>query len=530
MARLAAAVALLLLSSCAAAPPPGAHHILFLASDDMRPEMSPYGHDYMATPSFQRLADDGFTFRRSYVQQALCAPSRTVLLTGRRPDTSRVWTIGPYFRDTTGRNWTTLPQFFKEHSWRSIGHGKIFHEGAPSGGAKVNPSAGDYGPDQDQAYGSWSVPYFHPNMTYTDGHRSNGAVDEPWQKFNDGQSTLTAIEWIKNASEYEEPFFLAVGFHRPHIPYIYPKEFEFNGTVVFPPKDYAITKGIPYMAPHDWTTEGVTYSDLKAITPSITAHNFRKNLSSLCTAVPFAKQAEMKRSYYSCIQYVDHLVGQLLQALDEENLYEQTTVIFWGDHGYKLGEHCDWFKQDNYEDSTRFPLIVKPAGGLAHSLAARGQMIEQLVEEVDIFPSLIDLVGIPVPQSLQGTSWVPLLKNPETAGKDYVLMQYPHCEGNDTPNCWKANGTQTMGYSIRVTDWRYTEWLEFDCDRHNPMSNCASAAPQWDRQIGAELYDHSTDTSETFGDFENENLAYLPEHEATVEELHQRLRSVWVPA
>lgn len=144
MARLAAAALLLLPSCCAVAaptaptaptptpsppPPPGAHHILFLASDDMRPEMSPYGHGYMKTPSFQRLADDGFTFRRSYVQQALCAPSRTVLLTGRRPDTSRVWTIGPYFRDTTGRNWTTLPQFFKEHSWRSIGHGKIFHEG-----------------------------------------------------------------------------------------------------------------------------------------------------------------------------------------------------------------------------------------------------------------------------------------------------------------------------------------------------------------------------------------------------------------
>ena len=162
--------------------------------------MSPYGHSYMTTPSFQRLADDGFTFRRSYVQQALCAPSRTVLLTGRRPDTSRVWTIGPYFRDTTGRNWTTLPQFFKEHSWRSIGHGKIFHEGAASGGRKVNPSSGEWGPDQDQAYGSWSVPYFHPKVRYSDDNRSNGAVDEPWQKFNDAQSALTAIEWIKNAS------------------------------------------------------------------------------------------------------------------------------------------------------------------------------------------------------------------------------------------------------------------------------------------------------------------------------------------
>ena len=112
-------------------------------------------------------------------------------------------------------------------------------------------------------------------------------------------------------------------------------------------------------------------------------------------------------------------------------------------------------------------------------------MIEQLVEEVDIFPSLIDLAGITVPQNLQGTSWVPLLKNPQLAGKDYVLMQYPHCTGNYDlkPNCWEANDTQAMGYSIRVADWRYTEWLVFDCDRHNPMTKCASAVRHFPAQF-----------------------------------------------
>ena len=128
-----------------------------------------------------------------------------------------------------------------------------------------------------------------------------------------------------------------------------------------------------------------------------------------------------------------------------------------------------------------------------------------------------------------------MLENPETAGKDFVLMQYPHCTASTHPgsSCFEAlpfNDTQVMGYSIRVTDWRYTEWLAFDCDRHNPMTNCASATPQWGRQLGVELYDHSTDPSQTFGDFENVNLAYLPEHEGIVAELHQRLRSVWVPA
>ena len=158
-------------------------------------------------------------------------------------------------------------------------------------------------------------------------------VDEPWETFNDAMSALRAAEWIGNASEYDEPFFLAVGFHRPHIPYIYPKEFEFEGDVKFPPDDYHITKDIPACAPHDWTGEGTRYADLWSIKPSITDHNFQSNLSSLCTAVPFEYQRGMKHAYYSCIQYIDHLVGQLIGALQEEGLYEQTTIIFWGDHG-----------------------------------------------------------------------------------------------------------------------------------------------------------------------------------------------------
>jgi iduronate 2-sulfatase len=242
------------------------HNVLMIATDDMRPELSVYGNDYMSTPNLQSLADDGYFMRRAFVQQALCAPSRTVLLTSRRPDTSRVWTIGPYFRETTGRNWTTLPQAFKEQGYRSIGHGKIFHEGNASG----------FPLDQDQEYGSWSVPYFHPsdpydqwprnatNRTHSKPH-SHLEVDEPWQTFNDAKSALRASEWIANASEYDDPFFLAVGFHRPHIPYVYPKEFSHTGQVTFPPADYKITDDVPACAPHDWTGEGDGYGDLHSI-------------------------------------------------------------------------------------------------------------------------------------------------------------------------------------------------------------------------------------------------------------------------
>ena len=149
----------------------------------------------------------------------------------------------------------------------------------------------------------------------------------------------------------------------------------------------------------------------------------------------------MKRSYFSCIQYIDHLVGQLPLALDEENLYEQTTVIFWGDRGYKLGEHCDWFKHDNYEDSTRIPLLLKPARSSLLRLGGRaGREVAQLVEEVDIFPSLLDLAGLSVPEELQGESWVPLLtaSGSSSAGKAAVFSQYPHSS--------KARNHLTMGY------------------------------------------------------------------------------------
>eukprot|EP00937_MAST-01D_sp_MAST-1D-sp2_P000726 g726.t1 len=510
----------------------------------MRPELSVYGHEYMKTPNFQALADDGFFFRRSYVQYALCAPSRTVLLTGRRPDTSRVWAIGPYFRETTGRNWTTLPQMFKQHGYRAIGHGKIFHEGNASG----------FPLDQDQAFGSWSVPYYHTSDQYNHYNKthpspepgkvktplSNEGIDAPWQTFNDARSALTAVEWIRNASAYEEPFFLAVGFHRPHIPYVYPKQFEFEGDVRFPPSNYRITKDVPTVAPHDWTGEGNGYGDLHALRPPITNHTFQKNLSSLCAAVPLAKQAEMKRSYYSCIQYIDHLVGVLVGALKDEGLYDDTTIIFWGDHGYKLGEHCDWFKHDNYEDATRIPVVLKPAvaGAGANTSAAavgpRGRPVEQLVEEVDIFPSLLELAGISVPRELQGASWVPLLQagGARAAGKPAVFSQYTHFNSGKDPR-W-PNKTKAMGYSMRTNRWRYTEWLAFDCGDivGDPMKQCADKSkihPRYGFNVGTELYDHEGDGADQFDQFENENLAYRADHADVVRQLHQQLVASWAP-
>jgi iduronate 2-sulfatase len=277
---------MLLVYATALSQPAALHHFLMIASDDMRPEMTPYGHEYMHTPNFQMLAEDGFVFRRSYVQQALCAPSRTILLTGRRPDTSRVVTIGPYFRNTTLKNVVTLPQFFKQHGYRCMSLGKIYHEGSASGlrthWNKTTQSKVIDEYDQDYPM-SWSVPPYNPPVTHNGWANnsacpqkqasgsckgaplSNGPLDGPLESFNDYQTMRHGVEWIKNASQYDSPFFLAVGFHRPHIPYVYPKQFEQyypNESIKFPPEDYFITKDVPKMAPHDWTGEGSTYGDL----------------------------------------------------------------------------------------------------------------------------------------------------------------------------------------------------------------------------------------------------------------------------
>lgn len=273
---------LLLAASSAAEGDPAAapKNVLFIASDDMRPEISVYGHKYMHTPQMQALADDGYAFRRSYVQQALCAPSRTVLLTGKRPDTSKVWTIGPFFRDIPGQqDWVTMPEYFKQAGFVVAGAGKLFHTGSPSGllkkcGGPGIPCRHGGPPGQCAAVGgscqpnntcsgnceiirlgddqprSWSLPYVQSQDRYNsfnnwsyDGSpptkvathraktpRSNIAQPGAIESFNDAQNALAIIGTMRNLTAGgtqppARPFFLACGFHRPHIPWVYPEQF-----------------------------------------------------------------------------------------------------------------------------------------------------------------------------------------------------------------------------------------------------------------------------------------------------------------
>eukprot|EP00730_Choanoeca_flexa_P004975 TRINITY_DN11855_c0_g2_i1.p1 TRINITY_DN11855_c0_g2~~TRINITY_DN11855_c0_g2_i1.p1 ORF type:complete len:561 (+),score=96.75 TRINITY_DN11855_c0_g2_i1:47-1684(+) len=524
-------------------------NILFIASDDMRPEISPYGADYIHTPNLQELADAGFVFRRSYVQQALCAPSRTVFLTSRRPDTSRVWTIGPYFRDTTLHNVTTLPQFFKLNGYEAVGTGKIFHNGAPSGLIVKNGTIVRYGDDYPA---SWSEPYHLPlddfdlwNSTIKGRPFAYEAIDAPWQQFKDGNSTTFAQNWLRNYTAHhqvagagddtrlDKPFFLAVGFHRPHIPYVYPKQFDiYPDTIPFPPSDHKIPKGLPVMSMHDWSAEMGTYHNMDSDTlPLRQRGGYQNNLSALCTVMPSDQGMALKRAYWSSITYVDFLIGQLMTELKDLGLWNTTTIFFLGDHGYKLGEMCDWFKHDNKEAATRIPTLIKPSVATAKAKGidmSGGTYIEDLVEEVDIFPSLVDLHGFDVPADLEGRSFVPLMAG--VSGQDRMAVsQYPHtCTDIDNIEACRLHGKPysgpTMGYSIRTQQWRYTEWTKWDChDLMHPM-NCTSYSPQWDNIVGRELYDHTNDPSTTtFDQFENVNLVDRSEYASVVKELSDLL-------
>jgi iduronate 2-sulfatase len=215
-----------------------------------------------------------------------------------------------------------------------------------------------------------------------------------------------------------------------------------------------------------------------------------------------------------------------VQALQATGAYESSHVLFWGDHGYKLGEYCDWFKHDNYEASTRMPVLLKPASAGPHGWSSlkRGEAIEAIVEEVDIFPTLLELAGVPRQVSawdgLQGTSWLPLLRSTPARGMPGVSA--PRSEQplvraaaySQYARYYFARGTQAMGYSMRTAEWRFTVWLPFACDALDPMANCTAASdvsPRWDQLLATELYDHRGDPSTSVTDTENENLAERPE-------------------
>ncbi|KAK7096780.1 iduronate 2-sulfatase-like [Littorina saxatilis] len=324
-------------------------NVLFIVVDDLRTALGCYGNKIMSTPNIDNLAKKSVKFERAYVQQAFCGPSRTSFLTGRRPDTTRLYDNFSYWRKHAG-NFTTLPQHFKQNGYFTQSVGKVFHPGKASNHSDDYPL-------------SWSVPAFHPpTQQYKqarvcpgkDGKLYKNVVcpvtvsESPGGSLPDIQSSDFAVEFLENrTSQGEQPFFLAVGFHKPHIPLKFPKEY----LDLYPMSDIHLAPNptfplwLPAVAWNPWT-DIRERDDVKAL-----------NVSFPFGPVPPSLQLKMRQAYYAATSYMDAQVGKVLAALDKHGFADNTIITFLGDHGWSLGEHQEWSKYSNFDVSTRVPLL-----------------------------------------------------------------------------------------------------------------------------------------------------------------------------
>ena len=455
-------------------------NVLFLTIDDLRPALGCYGDSIAITRHIDRLASRGTVFRRAYCQQAVCSPSRLSLMTGRRPDTIRVWDLKAHFRDAVS-DVVTLPQHFRQHGYQTRSIGKIYHGSGP--------------PSKDPP--SWSVEPLHdyvrdPMVRYALPRNRQGeglkrssteSADVPDNTYIDGIVCDAAVNALGELHEQEKPFFLAVGFRKPHLPFCAPRKYwDLYDRDQIPLPEFAEhPRGAPELAVRSWNElEG--YTD---IPPS--------------GELSVQKVRELRHGYYACVSFVDAQVGRLLDELIRLNLEENTVVVLWGDHGFHLGEQGIWTKANNYELSTRVPLIVSVPG---HPRA--GEATDAFVELVDVYPTLADVCGLPAPTGMEGISLVPWLEDPERTGKQAVFSQYPRAE---TGNRHSGQG-DVMGYAVRTVRYRYVEWRDVESKN----------------VVASELYDHAEDSNETH------NVADRLEYAEDVSQLSQTLERGWQEA
>lgn len=446
---------LLAAAVCLAAPAFAAKpNVLLVVADDLRVELGCYG-SVAKTPHLDALAKQGTRFTRAYCQQAVCNPSRSSFLSGKRPDTLHLWNNGTHFRELNP-DVVTLPQHFKANGYTTRCFGKIFHNWhTKEKGDRRSWSADEFlhyanhGDDTPQVKGDLPpntadrTPWKYGNTAMTE------CRDVPDEAYYDGRVAAEAIRALGEVKG--EPFFLAVGFWKPHAPFNAPKKYwDLYDRAKLPELNPARPKNAVEIAFHDGR-------EILGVPPN--------------SRTPTVEQAaEMRHGYFANISYMDAQVGRVLAALDELKLRESTVVVFVSDHGYHIGEHTLWAKTSCFEYDAHVPLIVAPPGGKAATT-------DSLAELVDLFPTLADLCGLKPPAEFDGTSLVPVLTDPKKSVKPAAFSQHPRPAYFDrTP----SKTPEAMGYSVRTATHRYTEWRAWEDGK----------------LIGAELYDHTADPIE----------------------------------
>jgi len=451
-------------------------NVLFIAVDDLRPELGCYGKSYIHSPNIDRLAATGVRFERAYCQQAVCGATRNSLLTGLRPDTTGIYGNTTSFREVFP-DLVALPQHFKQNGYKSIGMGKIYHQNDPLSWSE---------PLQPPKYLAWLLPENQEIMERRrEEARKQGLTgtklsrtargpaaemaDVPDDAYPEGKLTERALAKLRELKD--GPFFLAVGYVRPHLPFNCPKKYWdlYDRKEISLPQPQEPPKGAPALALTNWG-EMRTYAGIPKRGP-----------------VSDEQALELIHGYRACVSYVDAQVGRLLDELDRLNLADNTIVIIWGDHGWKLGDWGMWCKHTNFELDTHVPMIVRAPGAMGN-----GKSCPALVEYVDIYPSLCELAGLSSPEHLEGKSFTPLLEDPGMAWKPAAMSQYPR--------------GKNMGYSMRTDRYRLTLWVD---------------QATREKTEAIELYDFEKDPRGSV------NRAGEPEYKETVERLTAQLKSLW---
>ncbi len=438
-------------------------NVLLLCIDDLKPLLGCYGDSVAKTPAIDALAARSVQFTSAYCNQAVCAPSRNALLTGLHPQSLGIYDLGTNFRKSRP-DAVTVTQAFMKEGYRAEGLGKILHVG--------------HGNYEDAA--SWSVDPWKPKgpqyllkastSDLRDGKNgargaATEAADVDDSAYGDGKIADEAIQRLRAAKRKPEtPFFLAVGFLKPHLPFIAPKKYwDLYDPEAIPLAEVReVPEGAPSYAPQ-FGGELRQYSDIPK-----------------SGALPDDLQRKLVHGYYAATSYTDAQIGRVLAELDRLGLAENTIVVLWGDHGWHLGDHGMWCKHTNYEQAARIPLLVAAPG------AKQGVKSASLVETVDLYPTLCERAGVAVPEGLDGRSFAAILGDPGHTTRDHVIHVYPR--------------GQRLGRAIRTDRYRLVEWKV-------PGEAAESAE--------FELYDYKTDPLET------KNLA--AEQSATVAKLRALL-------
>lgn len=438
---------------------PDKPNVLFIAVDDLRPQLGCYGHEQMISPNIDKLASAGVVFNRAYCQSPVCGASRASLLSGIRATRDRSFKGYLHHAD---RDWgapLSLPKHFRLHGYYSISNGKIYHH-------------------RDDGRGSWLEQAWRPKGEWGGRgylRKENIAIVQAAERglgpayecadvgdsdYADGKTADKAISDLRRLKGMDRPFFLATGFVKPHLPFNAPKKYWdlYDASKINLADNSYRPKDAPDAAIHNW-------GELRAY------HGIPKK-------GPLSEEMARKliHGYYACTSYTDAQIGRLLGELDRLGLRDNTIVVLWGDHGWNLGEHTLWCKHCHFQTSLRAPLIVRVPG------LKGGVKTDGLTEFVDIYPSLCELAGLPAPKHIEGRSFVPLMKDPKRPWKDAVYSRFHR------------------GESVRTDRYCYTEWI----GKNGKM----------DARM---LYDQKLDPDE------NVNIAERPENAELVKKLSARL-------